>query len=1162
MTKRILALLLTLCLMISAAPVFAGAATGQQVSANAVTVTAGNTASVTLKAENFTNIAALDVYVYYDASVLTVSSTSTGSKLSGEQSSVNTAQAGEIKLSAMSLNGISGSGNLLTVYFQTSADCTPGTYPIEVAIGRAYDTNLAVATVGRANGSVTVNKPVVTETFKLYSSVSANTLQKGDVLSYSVRNSGWYAFVSGEFTVEYDRELFAFKSLELDPALTGEGAVYSVNSNVPGIVRIAYANDTPVSDYYLFTLELTVIADTDTTTTLKAQASNVYREDLTAFQPGSRSTTVTLQKLPEVVDHANVLLKTGKLEVGKQTKSTFCVEAGAGIAAADFTVTYDPQVLRCVAVTMLPEAEEKGGMVIINDHFTEGTIRFSYVNMDAYAGELSLVQITWKPLSSPAEHYQSVISAVGVVDSKQNPITLEYVTDTGCIFVPTVVPPSCLEDGYTDHTCGCGESYQTDPTEKLGHDIQYFEKREPTCTLTGFEAHEGCSRCDYGDFQQLPALGHDEITHEAKAPSCLEIGWTEYVTCSRCDHSTYQELPALGHRIVETSTEVLDPIAIENNSTVPFEVIDGWYYSANHDHGSSSEITATASYNCSVKLTYSVSSEANYDKLLILKNGNTWDEISGNVQNREWVAQLVAGDVLTIRYTKDVSVSRDDDCGWVKLEWDQIQISSFVDVPTENFQPDCTNGVVCDYCQTEVKPALGHSYETVTIDATCTVDGSITNTCYCGDTQVEAIPATGHSYEAVVTAPTCTEAGYTTYTCHCGDTYTADEVAALGHSYETVTVDATCTADGSITTTCTNCGDTQVEAIPATGHSFADGICGACGEADPDYVKPVVKPTLKLKAPALEFKDMITVNAFFTAENIQDVVEMGMVTYTEKVAVVDVATASHVIPGATLDESTGRYFASSQGIHAKYLGDTVYLSCYAKLTDGSYVYTTMASYSPVQYATNQLKNSTNTALKQLCAAMLNYGAAAQNYFGYNTDVLANSTLTAEQIALPEAYTSDMVGTVPAAPKDKQGAFASNKGFGTRKPAVSFEGAFSINYFFTPSYTPVDGITLYYWTEADYAAADVLTVENATGAVAMTDEGSQFRGDVEGIAAKDLAKAVYVAAVYSDGTTTWTSGVLGYSIGVYCSNQATGTGTMAELAKATTVYGYHAKAYFG
>ena len=42
-------------------------------------------------------------------------------------------------------------------------------------------------------------------------------------------------------------------------------------------------------------------------------------------------------------------------------------------------------------------------------------------------------------------------------------------------------------------------------------------------------------------------------------------------------------------------------------------------------------------------------------------------------------------------------------------------------------------------------------------------------------------------------------------------------------------------------------------------------------------------------------------------------------------------------------------------------------------------------------------------LKQLVAAMLNYGAQAQLFFGHNTDNLANATLTDEQKALPEAY---------------------------------------------------------------------------------------------------------------------------------------------------------------
>ena len=62
-----------------------------------------------------------------------------------------------------------------------------------------------------------------------------------------------------------------------------------------------------------------------------------------------------------------------------------------------------------------------------------------------------------------------------------------------------------------------------------------------------------------------------------------------------------------------------------------------------------------------------------------------------------------------------------------------------------------------------------------------------------------------HEYTAAITAPTCTIQGYTTYTCSCGDTYVADYVDALGHDY-------------------------------------ADGSCTRCGEADPDYVKPVENP--------------------------------------------------------------------------------------------------------------------------------------------------------------------------------------------------------------------------------------------------------------------------------------------------------------------------------
>ena len=78
-------------------------------------------------------------------------------------------------------------------------------------------------------------------------------------------------------------------------------------------------------------------------------------------------------------------------------------------------------------------------------------------------------------------------------------------------------------------------------------------------------------------------------------------------------------------------------------------------------------------------------------------------------------------------------------------------------------------------------------------------------------------------------------------------------------------------------------------------------------------------------------------------------------------------------------------------------------------------------------------------------------------------------------------------------------------------------------------------------------------------ITVYSEGSP----VAGISAKNLSEAVYVPAAYKDADgNVWTSSVLGYSIGSYCTGQAAKGTEIAALAMATTVYGYHAKQYFG
>ena len=157
----------------------------------------------------------------------------------------------------------------------------------------------------------------------------------------------------------------------------------------------------------------------------------------------------------------------------------------------------------------------------------------------------------------------------------------------------------------------------------------------------------------------------------------------------------------------------------------------------------------------------------------------------------------------------------------------------------------------------EVEADHVHSYQEVSrTAATCTGDGVTTYRCEtCGDTYTETTPATGHSYTAAVTAPTCTEKGYTTYTCkRCGEHYTADEVAALGHDYEAVVTAPTCTEDGYTTYTCRNCGDRRTgHVVGALGHSYKctengnDRIytCTRCGDTYTEAILPTVEVKLQ-----------------------------------------------------------------------------------------------------------------------------------------------------------------------------------------------------------------------------------------------------------------------------------------------------------------------------
>jgi len=126
------------------------------------------------------------------------------------------------------------------------------------------------------------------------------------------------------------------------------------------------------------------------------------------------------------------------------------------------------------------------------------------------------------------------------------------------------------------------------------------------------------------------------------------------------------------------------------------------------------------------------------------------------------------------------------------------------------------------------------------------------------------------------------------------------------------------------------------------------------------------------------------------------------------------------------------------------------------------------------------------------------------------------------------------------------------------PSVSFEGAFSINFYFANTLTPDSGMTFVYWDTETYNSVSKLTTANATGIYVMNQENGKWHGTVEGIAAKDIDQTFYVAAIYKSGGVQYPTKIIPYSLGQYCKSIAAQGNSFGA---ATAVYGYYAKVYF-
>lgn len=169
-------------------------------------------------------------------------------------------------------------------------------------------------------------------------------------------------------------------------------------------------------------------------------------------------------------------------------------------------------------------------------------------------------------------------------------------------------------------------------------------------------------------------------------------------------------------------------------------------------------------------------------------------------------------------------------------------------------------------------------------------------------------------------------------------------------------------------------------------------------------------PELTIDFANLSFRNEVCIKYAVSAENAEFV---KLLVWTTPQTSYTKGTEDKVLNPVSPEIINGveyKYVFDYTDLTAKQMTDYVYVVAYTEV-DGTAYYSDVVKYSILQYAYNKLgytgTATTNEKLTKMLKAMLEYGAAAQEYNGYKTETLANadfSQITTENAVLPDGFT--------------------------------------------------------------------------------------------------------------------------------------------------------------
>ncbi len=322
-------------------------------------------------------------------------------------------------------------------------------------------------------------------------------------------------------------------------------------------------------------------------------------------------------------------------------------------------------------------------------------------------------------------------------------------------YVPEVIAPTCLENGYTQYVCSkCGNARKGDVTAALGHDWD-----EGTVTVAATETTPGvltiaCRRCDATKTKRIPRVG-------ATVPD--DIDFTDPASADRFEIVNQAETAireGQGLYLI-TTKDAFEPANDQLSGTAATTPKDLVLVPVEGDWAATMEFAFNqGGASNGYYQFFGFYAMQDYQNAAGIRGGNN------DLQNFLRVGGTITADSDGVKSAPGLG---SNGTYWFKLVKEGTTYTCLRSSDGEEFTE------MFSYADTGIEA------EHIAIDAYTGMTAGYQ--FYVKSLKFEDVGGHIHNYEAVVTAPTCTEKGYTTYTCVCGDSYIADEVAALDHDY-------------------------------------------------------------------------------------------------------------------------------------------------------------------------------------------------------------------------------------------------------------------------------------------------------------------------------------------------------------------------------------------